>query len=277
MDKKNKEVAETQDTELVETEPKTNSEDNKTLEETGISDKYLAHLDFVSKNIDRFVAAKQKIWSAILRLAKAGDWVVFESKDDNSPTGKRSSVCLSGAGADRIASSIGISFTNWKETKDVGNDEKGNWYRYWFECDCSFGTRTIRVMGRAGSRDKFFGMAHGEMKELSEIDESNIRMAAFHNTLKEGVKLLLGLRNIPVEEFEKAGIRLSYARRVEFKKPNGVETAKKVFKGNEQITDELYCQCGNPIDKRVYDYSTKHFGRPLCRDCQTEASRGVNQ
>ena len=257
---KEKTVAETQDIEIVETQPDAGDE-NKILEETGISDKYLAHLDFVAKNIDRFVSAKQKIWQAILRLAKDGDWVVFESEDKNSPTGKRSSVCLSGPGADRIASSIGINFSKPEEKKDLGEDEKGKWYRYWFTGEASFGGRSITVMGRASSRDKFFGIAYGQLKELSDIDESNIRMAAYHNYLKEGVKILLGLRNIPLDEFTKVGIKLSYARRYEFKKPNGQATTSPE-------PEELYCKCGNPITKAEAIYSQKNFGEPLCRTCQ---------
>ncbi|HDQ88664.1 MAG TPA: hypothetical protein ENN92_00755 [candidate division WWE3 bacterium] len=252
--KKEKQITESQDMEILETQPEINGEENKAMEEVGISDKYLAHLDFVANNIDRFVTAKQKIWQAILKLAKPGDWVVFESEDKNSPTGKRSTVCLSGAGADRIASSIGISFANWKDRKELGKDEKGEWYRFWFEVDASFGGRTVRAMGRAGSRDKFFGIAHGQVKELSDIDESNIRMAAFHNAMKEGVKILLGVRNIPVEEFEKAGIQLAYARRYEFKEPT---------------TNGLACSvCQRSITPAEANFSLKKYKTKLCRECQ---------
>lgn len=32
---------------------------------------------------------------------------------------------------------------------------------------------------------------------------------------------------------------------------------------------DLYCSvCGKEIDKRVFDYSSKNFGKALCRDCQ---------
>lgn len=255
-----------EETDIFETQPETNGEGRQTIkkEEIGISDQYLAHLDFVAQNIDRFVVAKQKIWRAILRLAKVGDWVVFESADPNSPTNKRSSVCLSGAGADRIASSIGISFTNWQERKEQGQDEKGAWYRYWYEADASFGGRTIRAMGRAGSRDKFFGVAHGQLKELSEIDESNIRVAAYHNCMKEGVKILLGLRNIPKEEFEKAGIQLAYARRYEFKQKSSTNGVSKI----------PCLICKKSITQAEYNYSIKNYGNPLCKICQKNQPKG---
>lgn len=270
--------------EIIDTEPGAGEpgagEKERAIEETGVSDKYLSHLDYVAGNIDRFVAAKQKIWTAILKLAKDGDWVVFESEDKNSPTGKRASVCLSGAGADRIASSIGISFSNWKEKKETGEDKKGAFYRYWFEADCSWGGRTVKVMGRAGSRDKFFGMAYGQLKEISDIDESNIKMAAFHNCLKEGVKIILGLRNIPISDFEKAGIKLNYARRFAFagrkETPAPVrDTVPEVQVDREPGSDDVKqapsatCRsCNAAISAKVADFSKRKLGVPLCMDCQ---------
>ncbi len=226
----------------------------ETFPETKIvKDKYLNHLDFVANNIEKFVEAKQKIWQAILKLAKPGDWVVFESEDKNSPTGKRSVVCLTGAGADRIASALGISFMNWKEQKEEGEDSKGVWYRYWFEVDVVFGGRIIKAIGRAGSRDKFFGYVHGQLKELSDIDESNIKIAAYHNAMKEGVKLILGLRNIPLEEFKKYNIELIYARKVELKQKQQVDVCSV---------------CGKEVKNNEKDYSLKKYNAILCFNCQ---------
>lgn len=238
------------ETEVLETTPETNGQAITPVEQTGISVDYLKHLDYVANHIEKFVEAKQKIWQAILKLSKDGDWVVFEAKDGEGNV--KASVCLTGAGADRIASSLGISFTNWKSYRENGEDEKGMFYRWWFEADASFGGRTIRVMGRAGSRDKFFGMAYGKLREISDIDESNIKMAAFHNCMKEGVKVLLGLRNIPKEEFKKAGISLTYARKVQFSSPltqqsptkqkqNGFQDMLEKFKkAKEALGDEKY-------------------------------------
>ena len=76
-----------------------------------------------------------------------------------------------------------IQLINWQEKKEEGEDKNGKWYRYWFDVDASFGGRIVKAMGRAGSRDKFFGKVRGELRELSDIDESNIRMAAFHNAM----------------------------------------------------------------------------------------------
>ncbi len=250
-----------QEPEILESMPATNGESKGLIpkEEVGGDTRYLSHLDFVSNNVDKFVDAKHKIWSAVLRLAKNGDWVVFGE-------GEKARACLSGAGADRIASSIGISFTNWTDRKEEGEDDKGKWYRYWFECDASFGGRVIKALGRSGSRDKFFGKAYGKLKELSEIDESNIRMAAFHNTMKEGVKILLGLRNIPVDELEKAGIQLQYANKVSFEKK---EEPNKDTSFPTNPSDALTCgKCDAVISEKVHKYSMDKHGKALCYNCQ---------
>lgn len=219
----------------------------------GFDENYLKHLDWVATNVDKYVDAKNKIWKAVLRLAKDGDWTVFGS-------GKSEKVCLSGAGAERIASALGISFTNWRERKEVWTDSIGQAYRYWFECDVSFGGRTMHAINRASSRDKFFGREKGEWKSLENIDESNIKMAAYRNVMKEGVKIMLGIRNIPKEEFVKAGISLQSA--------GGHD-----FTNNPSDAKEAECsKCAALIDDKVAAYSKQKFGKFLCRDCQ----KGVN-
>ena len=161
----------------------------------------LEHLEKVAEGIERFVAAQQKITNTLLRLAKPGDWVKFKS-------GEQEVGCLGSAGAERIAAAIGISFIDWSKRKEVGSDEKGDYYWWWYTCTAKLSGREIQVEGRAGSRDKFFGKKGGELKVLSDINEGDIQTAARHNAMKEGVKVLLGIRNMPVDELQKAGIKL---------------------------------------------------------------------
>lgn len=164
----------------------------------------------VAANAEKMVEAKKKIWKLILTIAKPGDWMVFESRD-------RRKASIGFAGALRIASMIGISFVDWSKEKVIGKDEKGDFYRYDMECTAVLGNRKVRVYGRAGSRDKFFGLAGGEFKELHQINEGDIRMAAWHNVQKEGVRSILGLHAIPPEELETAGIKLEGAGSYGFK------------------------------------------------------------
>ena len=173
-------------------------------------DEQLLALEIMAKNAERMIAAKQKIWAACIKITKPEDWTVFSSQ------GKQKAE-LGHAGALRYAAFLGISFTNWTALKDQGTDEKGLWYRWDFECDAVFAGRTIRVYGRAGSRDKFFGKDHGAFKEIHEINEGDIKMAARRNAMKEGVKVMMGLHHMDPAELEAAGLKMGSASGYAFK------------------------------------------------------------
>jgi hypothetical protein len=185
-------------------------------------DEQLIAMENIAKNAERMILAKQKVWNVLLKLAKPGDWTVFESQ------GKKKAEIGHG-GAMRYAAFLGISFTNWTSEKVTGTDEKGQWFRWDFECDCLFGGRAIRVYGRAGSRDRFFGKDHGQFKELHEINEGDIKIAARRSAMKEGVKTMLGLHHIPPDELEAAGVKMEYAGGHAFKsKEERAEGAQSV-------------------------------------------------
>lgn len=146
--------------------------------------------------------AVDKLRRFVLQRALPGDWVRFGSE------GKPGYLELSGAGSFRIASVLGISWTNWKSWKEQGTDSKGEWMTHWYQCDVLFGSRKIEsVQGRAGSRDKFFGYtSEAGWKELSDVRESDIQVAARRNAMKEGVKVMLGLLHIPEEAANSLGL-----------------------------------------------------------------------
>lgn len=169
----------------------------------------------LSENIDRAIAAQNKIRAALMKLAQPGDWVKFGDKAE-----------IGFAGAMRIGSTIGVNFTNWTEKKEKDRDELGEWYRWEYECDVTYSNRTIRVYGRAGSRDKFFGKAYGNLKPLHEVDEGNIKMAARRAAMKEGVKVLFGLHHMDPSYLSKFGINLEEATGYDHKE------SKSVGKGN---------------------------------------------
>lgn len=147
----------------------------------------------------------------VLSRALPGDWVQHGNN-----------INLSGPGAERVLSALGLmnieaSFTNWKYWKDTGTDKNGDWFVWWYEADVQIGgLRYEKVQGRAGSRDQFFGYAHGAWKDLSEVKETDIRMAARRGVIKDGIKLALGLRSIPVESAEALGIDKNKIKAVEY-------------------------------------------------------------
>jgi len=269
----NQEIIEVEEVEH-EALPDPSLDENAKKEETGITAGYLQQLDYVASNIDKHINAHEKIWLAILKIAKEGDWVIFGD-------GQKQTVCLSGPGAERIAKTVGVSFINWKEKKEIIKDAKGDGYRYWFTCTARFGGRSVLAMGRASSRDKFFGKVKGELRPLEDIAEDNIRMAAFRGAMKEGVRILFGLRNIPKIEFDRAKIPLINTTGYTFQKPADAKAATspapaaapagqapEQMSPSEAEANGLVCGCGEVVSEKVRDFSKKKFGKTVCFECQ---------
>lgn len=157
-------------------------------------------IQFLADNIEKIIAAHNKIRLCILKLAQPGDWSKW------GDTGE-----IGFAGANRIGATLGVNYSNWSAEKLTGHDDLGDWYRWEMQCDATFRSQTIRVYGRAGSRDKFFGFEHGKWKELYDTNEGNIKVAAMRAAKKEGVKDLFGLHGMDVKFLEANGIKLESA------------------------------------------------------------------
>lgn len=164
----------------------------------------------LADNMGKLVEAQNKIRLALLSLAQPGDWVVFGDAD-------KAKAEIGFAGSMRIGSTLGISFTDFEARKETGVDEIGPWYRWEVECAANYRGREVRLYGRAGSRDKFFGKARGEFKKLQDVDEGNIKMAARRAAMKEGVKVLFGLHHMDPEYLKKNGVQLESAGGYSFK------------------------------------------------------------
>lgn len=186
-----------------------------------------------ASKIDELGKALDKFRTFVLQRALPGDFVSFKAQDSDEET-----LELIGAATDRIAAALGISFVDWRDYKESGTDEKGPWYDWYYECTTTWqGRRIERTTGRAGSRDKFFGMAHGQPKNLADVKESDIRTAARRNCMKEGVKLMLGLRRIPKSSAQAMGLDVSKVKAVNF--GSGKGAAKAPDKGKATTVSSI--------------------------------------
>lgn len=119
------------------------------------------------------------------------DWKQFGDK-----------MCLLSAAAERIARNFDIRFANCSHKKEEFVDGNGKGYRYVFEGEASMGNRVVYCQGVYGTRDQFLGKKDQEWRPIEDINENNIRNAAYHIMIGNGIKALLGLRGIPVERFQ---------------------------------------------------------------------------
>jgi len=134
----------------------------------------------------------EKAISAILvSQTNPEDWKVFGD-----------TVCLSSAGAERVARLFDIRFFETSSRKEKFTDTNGEAYRYIFEGQAHMGNRSVFVQGSYSTRDKFLGFANGEYRPVEDVNEGNIRNAAYHIYIGNGVKSLLGLRGMPKKRFD---------------------------------------------------------------------------
>jgi len=144
------------------------------------------------------------------------------------------------AEANRIMSDFGVHMKDIKWRKEVDKDKIGEKITFWYEGFVTGGNiRNLWVQARASSRDKFFGKAKGEIKPIEEIDLPSLQQSAYHCLLKEGVKLVFGLKGIPAEELEKVGVKLSTAQTVSFSSSGGGYKGKSGGSdGNRKATEK---------------------------------------
>ena len=225
-------------------------------------------LYYLADNIEKMISAQNKIRLAVLKLAQPGDWVTFGKEDKEKAE-------IGFAGALRIGSTLGVSFTNWESKKETGRDDIGEWYRWEFECDSVFRGRIVRVYGRAGSRDKFFGKDKGEFKEIHDIDEGNIKMAARRAAMKEGVKVLFGLHHMDPTYLKANGVKLASAGGYAFKSTD--EKAAETQNITEIIKDAILAKSGKKANGQAWNLYkiTMADGSELATFSDTEHKKAV--
>jgi hypothetical protein len=131
----------------------------------------------------------------------AEDWTQFGE-------GEKAKMCLGADGAMRIVSrcNFPIEFYDVGFKKETVTYEGYEGYRYIFEGFARLGCRSVHAIGQYSTREAFLGKRSGEWKTEEEINESHIRKGAHTYFKSAAIKDLLGIRNIPVDEFDKMAI-----------------------------------------------------------------------
>ena len=106
-------------------------------------------------------------------------------------------------------------------------------------------------------------------KTPDEIDERDVKMAAYTNCLNNGIKRLIpNLRNIDVDTLKRAGLDASKIRGYTFK------TGSKGGNSGKAEDSGIKCEsCGVAITQNVASYSQSKFKKILCLKCQKALSQ----
>lgn len=216
---------------------------------------------FLAEKADQYITAMNKIMDAALKITNELDWVLIGGVP-----------YLQESGATKVARLFGIS------VQLIGKPE--------VECD-ALGYKTFtykaRFMlkdqyiecegSRSSSEDFFAGKDDPEKKKKKkspdEIDERDVKMAAYTNCLNNGIKRLIpNLRNIDVDTLKRAGLNTEKIKGYTFK------TGSKGGNSGKAEESGIVCEmCGKAITQKVASYSQAQYGQALCMDCQKKATK----
>lgn len=178
----------------------------------------------------------------VMGYTRVKDWVNI----DGTPY-------LQESGAQAIAGRMGVSFTEPTTSRVESEDSKGKYYTWSYKATAyiepgsicySIIKHRIGIEGLCSSRDKFFGVQGGELKPIEDIDERNVRFKAQSNLYANGIKKILGLRNIEWRELLEAGLDIVKVVQVEHRaygKPTG--------------------KCSQAISEAIKEYNVKRSER----------------
>lgn len=151
----------------------------------------LQRIEKAAELAPRWEAAVQKI---LVNATFPSDWEEFGDGD-------KAKMCLSSAGAERIAKHFPIQIHSVAFEKEEFTDSVGKGYRYTYSGYARLRERETYVQGNYSTRDKFLGFAGGEYRDIVDMNEGMIRNAAYHIFIGNGIKAILGIRALPVDKF----------------------------------------------------------------------------
>lgn len=226
----------------------------------GLLDTNTDNILYLAEKAEKYIAAMNRIMDAALKITNELDWVLIGGKP-----------YLQESGATKVARLFGISIQligNPVVTVD-GDGYKTFTYKARFMLKDQF----IECEGSRSAKEDFFAKQGKDkpLKKPDEIDERDVKMAAYTNCINNGIKRLIpNLRNIDVETLERAGLEVGKINGYVFKDGGKGGTSKKAEDSG------LACEnCGKAVTQKVASYSQSKYGKMLCMDCQKSAEVGV--
>lgn len=204
----------------------------------------------LAETADKRVDAMHKIITASLRITNESDWCKIGS-----------AYYLQSTGAEKIARLFGISYSILDTQK---NFKPNGHYTYEYKMQFKMSNVTIEADGIRSSDDEFFT---GKIKEETledgskhrltgktpdEIDERDVKMSAYTNCLNNGIKRLIGLRNVSETELTDAGLKIDCIRGYGFNAKQPKEMHESVVKARDEIMQILTEWC-NGDQERIGD------------------------
>lgn len=220
----------------------------------GLLDSNTDNILYLAEKAEQYITAMNKIMDAALKITSEMDWCLIGGNP-----------YLQESGATKVARLFGISIQLIGHPV-VEVDPQG-YKTYTYKARFMLKDQFIECEGSRSMKDDFFAKTRDGLKKPDEIDERDVKMAAYTNCLNNGIKRLIpNLRNIDVATLERAGLDVSKIRGYTFK------TGSKGGNSGKAEDSELKCEnCGKAVTQKVASYSQGKYGKILCMDCQKTA------
>lgn len=224
----------------------------------GLLDANTDNILYLAQKAEQYIDAMNRIMDAALKITSELDWVLIGGKP-----------YLQESGTTKVARLFGISI------QLIGNPtvtcDADGYKTFTYKARFMLKDQFIECEGSRSMKDDFFAKQGKDkpLKKPDEIDERDVKMAAYTNCLNNGIKRLIpNLRNIDVATLKKAGLDVGKIQGYTFKTGS---------KGGSTPTNAeesgLTCEnCGKAVTQKVASYSQSKFGKILCMDCQKGAT-----
>ncbi len=223
----------------------------------GLLDANADNILYLAEKAEKYITAMNRIMDAALKITNELDWVLIGGKP-----------YLQESGATKVARLFGISIQLIGHPNPTVEFDSEGYKTYTYKARFILKDQFVECEGSRSMKEDFFA-GKGHYKKPDEIDERDVKMAAYTNCINNGIKRLIpNLRNIDVATLERAGLDTSKI---------GGYTFKDGSKGGASKAAEdsgLICsKCGSPVTQKVASFSQSKFGAILCMNCQKEANQ----
>lgn len=222
---------------------------------SGLLDTNTDNILYLAEKAEQYIAAMNRIMDAALRITTEYDWLLIGGKP-----------YLQESGTTKVARLFGISIQLIGQPIVTFDNEGYKTFSY--KARFYLKDQYIDCEGSRSMKDDFFSSAGKDkpLKKPDEIDERDVKMAAYTNCLNNGIKRLIpNLRNIDVSTLERAGLDVSKIQGYTFKAGSKGGNSAPAKAENSGLKCE---QCGKDVSQKVASYSQGKFGKILCMDCQ---------
>ena len=224
----------------------------------GLLDTNTDNILYLAEKADKYIAAMNRIMDAALRITNELDWVLIGGKP-----------YLQESGTTKVARLFGISIQLiGKPTVEFDGE---GYKTYTYKARFMLKDQFIECEGSRSMKEDFFAKQGKDkpLKKPDEIDERDVKMAAYTNCLNNGIKRLIpNLRNIDIETLQRAGLDPQKIAGYTFKDGNKGGASKAAEDSGLKCS-----RCGKAVTQKVASYSQGKFGAILCMDCQKEGAQ----